>query len=209
MFPDYARIVSQLEETLWYWRGPEGHKRETRNHRFEPVSTIEPILKFSQVSRHVDGSVSSNRRRFNISQDGVDPFEGRLLGSLGATAGLDGGVRASDTDRSGEAGEPVEGDASAGGSIAVPANISIADLFESATHGRTIWSGLPSSVVAMAATKGVLPPAPRLRWPGWAPPMHASSICTRPFKRFVEFRSNMTWASLCFIVHGHRADARV
>src|SRR5260221_7529406 len=109
--------VSQFEKAVRHWRGPKSHERETRNHRFEPVSAIEAILEFSQISWHVfgaHGSVSSNQRGFNISQDGVHPFESRLLGSLRSTAGADGGVYASNTGHRGEAGEPVGDDVSAG-----------------------------------------------------------------------------------------------
>src|SRR3974390_2719809 len=61
-------------------------------------------------------------------------------------------------------------------SSAVLASLRSADLLNAPTRRRMILRGLPSSVVSTAATKGVLPTAPRPGGPARSPPKYASSI---------------------------------
>jgi len=78
--------VSQFQQPVRHWRGPEGHECETRNHRFEPKSAIETIFKFSQISRDVfgaHGSARPDQRRLNISQDVLTHLKAAFLAAWG------------------------------------------------------------------------------------------------------------------------------
>ena len=106
------------------------------------------------------GPVSAGDRSFDVSQGGVDQFEGCRLRRGWAGAGDDDAARASRLVR---------------------ANASIDRLQKLPTRRSFRRLGLPSVVVSAAATNGVLPGAPRPRLPPvHSPPTYASSMSISP-----------------------------
>src|SRR5271170_2392941 len=71
--------LSHFEQAVGHWRRPHTGPREARDHRSEIVSTIEAVLEFGEVTRHVlaaDGPIGAGDRRLDVAESGVDPFEG-------------------------------------------------------------------------------------------------------------------------------------
>ena len=75
---------SQLKQAIRHWRGSYRGPREARDHGGEIVSAVEAVFEFGEISRHVlaiDGAVGSGDGGLDVAKCGVDPFEGRSLGS--------------------------------------------------------------------------------------------------------------------------------
>ena len=53
-------MLSQFEEAIWHWRGPHACPREAGYDGDEFVSSVEAILEFGEIGRHVllpDGAI--------------------------------------------------------------------------------------------------------------------------------------------------------
>src|SRR5882757_3150076 len=78
-------ILSQFEEAIGHgWRS-DGEVAEPRHHGGEIVAPVETVFEFGEVAGHMlvtDGAVSASDGALDVSEDGVDPLEGRVQGGL-------------------------------------------------------------------------------------------------------------------------------
>ena len=127
----------------------------------------------------------------NVAERRVHPFERRPAGRLSARPGADRLVAAGDRVRCpSRPSQPL---------LRGPAVLGATRDLALAALDRQSLRGRPSGLVETAATKGVLPAAPRPRCRRSAPP-RASSISTRPDSG-VSLAPAITAMILCFMVH--------
>jgi hypothetical protein len=79
--------LSQFQEAVWHWRGPDAGPCQTRDHGGEIISSVEAVFELGEVAGHMltaDGAVGSNNGRLDIAQGRIDPFESRCADRAGA-----------------------------------------------------------------------------------------------------------------------------
>ena len=117
----------------------------------------------------VDGAVGSCDGGLDVAQRGVDPFERRRACRLRSRPGRDNLMRAPGIGDAGETLKAVADDSAVRieAALGEPCNRSCTEAGDPGNFSRT---GFPSAVVSTAATNGVLPGAPRPRFPPWRSP---------------------------------------
>src|SRR6476469_7792317 len=88
----FAHALSQFQEAVGHWGGPDRSPCEARDDRGQIVSAINAVFEFGQIARDVlavDGTIGSGNGRLDIAQRCIDPFEGRRASRLGSGSGFD------------------------------------------------------------------------------------------------------------------------
>ena len=90
---DQLLNLSQPEQSVRHGWCPQGNIAEPLYHRAEIEAAIEAIFELGQIARgvlEVKSMESAGQRVLDVTQQGVDPLEGRML-SAGTATARDGG----------------------------------------------------------------------------------------------------------------------
>jgi hypothetical protein len=71
--------LSQFQEPVGHWCGPDGGPSEAVDHGGQIVSSVEAVFEFCEVAWDmlaVDGAVGPCDGALDVAERGVDPFEG-------------------------------------------------------------------------------------------------------------------------------------
>ena len=79
--------LSQFQEPVGHWCGPDGGPSEAANHGCKIVSSVEAVFEFGEVAWDMlaaDGAIGSGDCGLDVAQCRVGPFEGRRASRLGS-----------------------------------------------------------------------------------------------------------------------------